>query len=191
MRGRGTFAPQLALSALSALSQRRQQVPQTVVVDLVHQRELPANFAARKPFARQPVEVRPGQVGNQPALVFPERHDDGDELFEVWILHAGIVHGFWVPSLTLREGFSEPPAPLFSPARLEFPPLHTMEGIMMSVYVVKTGEQFLCTAEDGDIGMAPAVEDATSFGSYEEAEKAAHVHADPGYEIVAVCVIRH
>ena len=45
---------------------------------------------------------------------------------------------------------------------------------MLSVYVVKTGEQFLCTAEDGDIGMAPAVEDATSFGSYEEAEKAAH-----------------
>ena len=36
---------------------------------------------------------------------------------------------------------------------------------MLSVYVVKTGEQFLCTAEDGDIGMAPAVEDATSFGS--------------------------
>ncbi|MDR0242685.1 MAG: hypothetical protein LBJ65_13880 [Burkholderia sp.] len=62
---------------------------------------------------------------------------------------------------------------------------------MLSVYVVRTGEQFLCTAEDGDIGMAPAVEDATSFRSYEEAEKAAHVHADPGYEIVAVCVLRH
>ncbi|CAG2365170.1 MULTISPECIES: hypothetical protein [Burkholderia] len=62
---------------------------------------------------------------------------------------------------------------------------------MLSVYVVKTGEQFLCTAEDGDIGMAPAVEDATSFLSYEEAEKAAHAHADPGYEIVAVCVLRH
>lgn len=62
---------------------------------------------------------------------------------------------------------------------------------MMSMYVVKTGEQFLCTAEDGDIGMAPAIESATSFGSYEEAEKAASTHADPGYEIVAVCVIRH
>ena len=62
---------------------------------------------------------------------------------------------------------------------------------MMSIYVVKTGEQFLCTAEDGDIGMAPAIEDAASFGSYEEAEKAANTHADPGYEIVAVCVIRH
>jgi hypothetical protein len=66
-----------------------------------------------------------------------------------------------------------------------------MEGDMMSVYVVKTGEHFLCTAEDGDIGMAPAIEDAMSFLSYEEAEKAANEHADPGYEIVAVSVIRH
>lgn len=62
--------------------------------------------------------------------------------------------------------------------------------MMSSVYVVKTGEQFLCTAEDGDVGMAPAIEDATSFLSYEEAEKAANEHADPGYEIVAVCVTR-
>ncbi|MDF3080274.1 hypothetical protein [Burkholderia sola] len=62
---------------------------------------------------------------------------------------------------------------------------------MMSIYVVKTGEQFLCTAEDGDIGMAPAIEDAASFSSYDEAEKAASAHADPGYEIVAVCMIRH
>jgi hypothetical protein len=60
-----------------------------------------------------------------------------------------------------------------------------MEGHMMTpVYVVKTGEQFLCTAEDGDIGMAPTVKEATSFLSYEEAEKVANVHADPGYEIL-------
>jgi hypothetical protein len=65
-----------------------------------------------------------------------------------------------------------------------------MEGDMISAYVVKTGEHFLCTAEDGDIGMAPAIEDATSFLSYEEAEQAAHEYADPGYEIVAACVIR-
>ena len=160
------------------------------MVDLVHQRELPTDFAARKPFARQPVEVRPGQVGNQPAFVFPEGHGDGDELFEVWILHAAIVHGFSVVSQTSQKGLGEPLRP-FSRLLDWNSPLHTMEGIMLSVYVVKTGEQFLCTAEDGDIGMAPAVEDATSFGSYEEAEKAAHVHADPGYEIVAVCVIRH
>lgn len=61
---------------------------------------------------------------------------------------------------------------------------------MTTLYVVKTGEQFLCTAEDGDIGMAPAIEEATSFLSYEEAEKTAHQHADPGYEILTVCVTK-
>jgi hypothetical protein len=65
-----------------------------------------------------------------------------------------------------------------------------MEGNMTTVYVVKTGEQFLCAAEDGDIGMAPTIEDAISFLSYEEAKKAANMHADPGYEIVAVNVDR-
>lgn len=62
---------------------------------------------------------------------------------------------------------------------------------MTTVYVVKTGEQFLCCAEDGDIGMAPEIEGAKSFLSYEEAEKAANEHADPGYEIVAVSVTTH
>ncbi|BCG05336.1 hypothetical protein PPGU19_099040 (plasmid) [Paraburkholderia sp. PGU19] len=61
---------------------------------------------------------------------------------------------------------------------------------MTTVYVVKTGEKFLCTAEDGDIGMAPEVKEATSFLSYEEADKVAHEHADPGYEIVAVDIKR-
>jgi hypothetical protein len=65
-----------------------------------------------------------------------------------------------------------------------------MEGYMTNVYVVKTGEQFLCTAEDGDVGLAPAIEDAASFLSYEEAEEAANKHADPGYEIVACSVTR-
>jgi len=62
---------------------------------------------------------------------------------------------------------------------------------MTTVYVVKTGEKFLCTAEDGDIGMAPEIGGAKSFLSYEEAEKAATQHADPGYEIVAVSVATH
>lgn len=76
------------------------------------------------------------------------------------------------------------------PARLEAPPQPT-EGNMTTIYVVKTGEQFLCCAEDGDIGMAPVIEGAKSFLSYEEAEKAAHEHADPGYEIVSFSVTRH
>jgi len=64
--------------------------------------------------------------------------------------------------------------------------MQTMEGGMTTIYVVKTGEQFLCTGEDGDIGMAPVIEDAMSFLSYEEAKKAANENADPGYEIVTV-----
>ncbi|SAL05172.1 hypothetical protein AWB78_07338 [Caballeronia calidae] len=61
---------------------------------------------------------------------------------------------------------------------------------MTTLYVVKTGAQFLCTAEDGDMGLAPVVEEATSFLSYEDAEKAANENADPGYEIIAVNVTR-
>ncbi|KVW85797.1 hypothetical protein WL00_18535 [Burkholderia cepacia] len=64
------------------------------MVDFMHQRKLPADFAAREPFAGQPVEVRPGQVGNESALVLSKGHGDGDEMFEIWGLHAGIVHGF-------------------------------------------------------------------------------------------------
>ena len=62
---------------------------------------------------------------------------------------------------------------------------------MTTIYVVKTGEKFLCTAEDGDIGMAPAIEEAASFLSYEEAKRVANENADPGYEIVTVNVSRH
>ena len=187
--------------ALSAFAQRRQQVPQAVVIDLVHQRELPTDFAAREAFAGQPVEVRPRKIGNESALVLSKGHGDGDEVFKVWGLHAGIVHGFSVLARAgpMRGAPSPRPCGKDAANRLRpfsglldwNSPLQTMEGIMLSVYVVKTGEQVLCTAEDGDIGMAPAVEDATSFGSYEEAEKTALVHADPGYEIVAVCVLRH
>jgi hypothetical protein len=65
-----------------------------------------------------------------------------------------------------------------------------MEGDMTTIYVVKTGEQFLCCGEDGDTGMAPTIEDARSFISYEEAEKAANEHASPGFEIVTVNVSR-
>lgn len=62
---------------------------------------------------------------------------------------------------------------------------------MTTVYVVKTGEKFLCTAEDGDIGMAPEIKEAMAFLSYEEANKVANEHADPGYEIVAINRTRH
>ncbi|CAG9238700.1 conserved hypothetical protein [Paraburkholderia tropica] len=59
---------------------------------------------------------------------------------------------------------------------------------MKTVYVIKTGAQYLYHAEDGDIGMAPEIEGAMSFPSYKEAELAASQHADPGFEIVTVNV---
>nr|WKF60841.1 hypothetical protein HUO10_005363 [Paraburkholderia busanensis] len=59
---------------------------------------------------------------------------------------------------------------------------------MANAYVVKTGEKYLCSAEDGDIGLAPDITEAKRFLSREEADQAAGEHADPGYEILAVAV---
>lgn len=59
---------------------------------------------------------------------------------------------------------------------------------MTAAYVVKTGEHFLCSAEDGDIGLAPDIKEAKSFPSHEEAEKAAKEFADSDYEIMSVNV---
>lgn len=59
---------------------------------------------------------------------------------------------------------------------------------MSTAYVVKTGEHFLCSAEDGDIGLAPEIKEARYFLSREEAEAAATQHADSGYEIVTLDV---
>lgn len=53
------------------------------MVHLVHQREQPPDLAAREPFAGQPVEVMPGQVGNEPTFVFTKGHGEGDKAFEV------------------------------------------------------------------------------------------------------------
>ena len=57
---------------------------------------------------------------------------------------------------------------------------------MATVYVVKTGEQYLCTAEDGDVGLTPSKEEAGTYSSYEEAEKAAREHAGSDYEIIPI-----
>jgi hypothetical protein len=53
------------------LPQRIEQALQAVVVDLQHQREQPAEFAAREPLAREPGEVGAGQVGDQVPLYLP------------------------------------------------------------------------------------------------------------------------
>ena len=55
---------------------------------------------------------------------------------------------------------------------------------MTTVYFVKTGEQYLCPGEDGDVGLTPSLEEAEHFLSYEEAEHAARENAGPGYLII-------
>ena len=55
---------------------------------------------------------------------------------------------------------------------------------MATVYFVKIGEQYLCPGEDGDLGFTASFEEAEHFLSYEEAERAAHECADPGYQII-------
>ncbi len=55
---------------------------------------------------------------------------------------------------------------------------------MTTVYFVKSGEQYLCPGEDGDIGLTPSLEEAERFLSYEDAERAAHENAEPGYQII-------
>lgn len=67
-------------------------------------------------------------------------------------------------------------------------PFGDSEDTMKTVYVIKTGEQYLHHAEDGDIGMAPEIDGAMSFSSREEAERAANEHAPTEYEIVAISV---
>ena len=67
------------------------------MVDLVHQREQPAEFVSREPFAGEPIEVMPRQVGNESPFVFAEGHGERDEAFQVGGLHRVIVHGFRFP----------------------------------------------------------------------------------------------
>lgn len=59
---------------------------------------------------------------------------------------------------------------------------------MTTAYVVKAGEKYFCSAEDGDIGLAPEIREAKHFLSREEAEEVATRHADSGYEIVTIDV---
>lgn len=60
---------------------------------------------------------------------------------------------------------------------------------MPEAYVVKTGDKYLCSAEDGDIGLVPEIKEAKTFLSREEAEQAATEYADAEYEILKVGVL--
>ncbi len=69
------------------LPQRHQQIAQAVMVDLVHQRQQPSQLPRRKPFACEPRQVIPWQVGNDPSLVFAKRHAAGNQQFKHFRFH--------------------------------------------------------------------------------------------------------
>ena len=56
------------------LAQRIEQRTQAVVIELLHEREQPADFPRWKTFAREPIEVMAREVGHESAFVFAERH---------------------------------------------------------------------------------------------------------------------
>jgi hypothetical protein len=61
------------------------------VIELLHQGKQPADLAARKTFAGEPVQVVPRQIGDEAALVLPIRHRTADEQFQVFRIHARII----------------------------------------------------------------------------------------------------
>jgi hypothetical protein len=81
----------------SSFSQRIKQPPQSVVIDLKHQRQQISQLASRESFVGKPGQVSARQVGDQATLVFAKRHGDGDQFLQIFGLH---VNGFIVLSFT-------------------------------------------------------------------------------------------
>ena len=67
-------------------------MPQRIVIQLVHQGYEFAYFAWRKTFARKPAEVMSRQIGDQAALVFPERHFADHQELQVFRVHHRLPH---------------------------------------------------------------------------------------------------
>ena len=67
-----------------------QQAGKPVVVYFMHQMEQPANFARGKTLTCEPIEVMAGQIRDESALVFAERHGERHEAFEVVRIHKRI-----------------------------------------------------------------------------------------------------
>ena len=58
------------------------------MVDLLHQLQQAPGFIVGEAFAGKPVEVRAGQVGEQPALVLAVGHGPGYQQKQVFGLHG-------------------------------------------------------------------------------------------------------
>ena len=70
-------------------AQRFEQFGQAVVVDFLHQGQQSTQLAVGETFTGEPIQVRAGQVGDDPALVFAEGHLAGDQQFEFFRVHGG------------------------------------------------------------------------------------------------------
>ena len=74
-------------------AQRVKQIGQPVVVDLLHQGQQATQLSMGETFAGKPVQVLAGQVSNDPAFVFAERHFAGYQQFEFLGVHGSAFSG--------------------------------------------------------------------------------------------------
>lgn len=60
---------------------------QSVVVQLVHQRDQAAQFAGREALASKPAEVMSWQIGDQAAFIFSVGHLVRDQALQLFSIH--------------------------------------------------------------------------------------------------------
>src|SRR5690606_17966063 len=75
------------IALLPFAAQGRQQPDQVVVVELVHQRQQLTELPGRKTLPREPREVVPRQVGDDPPLVFAKGHLTGEQQLKLFGIH--------------------------------------------------------------------------------------------------------
>src|SRR5690554_8182879 len=78
----------IVFAARCGSPQRRQQGPQTIMIQLLHQCQEATDFALRKAVASEPVQVMAGQVGHQTPLVLAKGHDARDQQFKIFGVHG-------------------------------------------------------------------------------------------------------
>ena len=78
----------LARASARAPTQGREQVGQTVVINLLHELQQAANFALGKAFASKPVQVVGGQIGYEHAPVLAKRHGQGHQALQILWAHG-------------------------------------------------------------------------------------------------------
>lgn len=69
------------------IPQWRQQAPQVIVVEFVHQRQQFPQLAGRETFTREPSEVMSWQIREQTTLVLPEGHFPANQSLKIVSLH--------------------------------------------------------------------------------------------------------